>query len=201
MFLCSFGHKFISSFALIQQNHTCSQCNKYRVKKSDYVKNIIESFNGYKFISDVYKNTSSKLKIICPENHTFETTLHNFQQGKRCKLCYQKNRRSKGEIKIEKFLINHNVAYYTEHKFKDCKHINILSFDFYLPEYYVCIEFQGIQHYENERQFGKNKQKTFENQQIRDQIKRDYCLKNNIKLLEIPYWDFDKIEQILTQFV
>jgi hypothetical protein len=28
-------------------------------------------------------------------------------------------------------------------------------------------------------------------------MKRDYCKKNNIKLIEIPYWDFDNIEEIL----
>jgi hypothetical protein len=36
-------------------------------------------------------------------------------------------------------------------------------------------------------------------QQKIDQIKREYCKNNNIKLLEIPYWDFDKIEEILNK--
>ena len=32
-----------------------------------------------------------------------------------------------------------------------------------------------------------------------DKIKSDYCKNNNIKLVIIPYWDFDNIEQILTK--
>ena len=32
---------------------------------------------------------------------------------------------------------------------------------------------------------------------IRDTIKTIYCKENNIKLIRIPYWDFDKIEEIL----
>jgi hypothetical protein len=28
---------------------------------------------------------------------------------------------------------------------------------------------------------------------IHDNLKRDYCKNKNIKLIEIPYWDFDKI--------
>ena len=31
----------------------------------------------------------------------------------------------------------------------------------------------------------------------RDEIKNKYCQENNIKLLRIPYWEFDNIENIL----
>lgn len=37
----------------------------------------------------------------------------------------------------------------------------------------------------------------FERQIVNDHIKDKYCLENNIKLLRIPYTDFDKIESIL----
>ena len=33
----------------------------------------------------------------------------------------------------------------------------------------------------------------FEDGQIRDNLKREYCIKNSINLIEIPYWDFNKI--------
>ena len=32
---------------------------------------------------------------------------------------------------------------------------------------------------------------------IKDNIKTQYCKDNNIKLIRIPYWDFDNIEEIL----
>ena len=41
----------------------------------------------------------------------------------------------------------------------------------------------------------------FERQQIRDKIKVEYCAKNNIPLLVIPYWDFKKIEKIVDEFI
>ena len=53
------------------------------------------------------------------------------------------------------------------------------------------------QHYEDVDYFF-NDDFTFEDQQIRDQTLRDYCRKNNIQLLEIPYTEFDKIDEILT---
>jgi hypothetical protein len=37
----------------------------------------------------------------------------------------------------------------------------------------------------------------FEQQKERDFALRQYCEENKIKLIEIPYWDFDKIEEIL----
>jgi hypothetical protein len=64
-----------------------------------------------------------------------------------------------------------------------------------LSEYNICIEYQGEQHYKAVEFFGGKDQ--FKTQQKLDKIKRDYCKNNNIKLLEIPYWDFNNIEQIL----
>ena len=55
----------------------------------------------------------------------------------------------------------------------------------------AVIEYQGIQHYQN----GFNRTtEDFSNSLTRDQIKRDYCLKNHIPLIEIPYYDYDKID-------
>ena len=34
---------------------------------------------------------------------------------------------------------------------------------------------------------------TFENKQLRDQVKNEYCYKNNIPLLRIPYWAYDSL--------
>jgi len=37
----------------------------------------------------------------------------------------------------------------------------------------------------------------FETLQIHDKMKDEYCKNNNIPLLRIPYWDYDKIEEIV----
>ena len=34
----------------------------------------------------------------------------------------------------------------------------------------------------------------------RDNIKSNYCKINNIPLLLIPYWDFDNIDELVTNF-
>ena len=76
----------------------------------------------------------------------------------------------------------------------------MLKFDLYLPEYNLCIEYDGEQHFEPVRFAGcsiENATQAFENTKINDQIKNEYCKNNNISLLRIPYWDFKNIEEIL----
>ena len=41
----------------------------------------------------------------------------------------------------------------------------------------------------------------FKSQQYRDKIKTEYCKNNNIKLIRIPYTDFDNIEKILNKYI
>jgi len=108
-----------------------------------------------------------------------------------CPAC----NKSRGEEQIKMFLEDKSINYTYQKMFYGCKNIFSLRFDFYLPLFNLCIEYQGIQHYKIIKYFGG--EKVFNNCQVRDKIKRDYCHVNNIKLLEIPYWDFDNIEEIL----
>lgn len=77
--------------------------------------------------------------------------------------------------------------------------ILVIFYDFYIPSFNLLIEYQGEQHYQHIKfdktiEYGKRRLK---NQQMNDSIKREYAKKHNIELLEIHYWDFDNIEQIL----
>ena len=66
-----------------------------------------------------------------------------------------------------------------------------------MPDKNILIEFQGIQHEQPIKYFG-GKEK-FEKQKEHDKRKRDYAKQHNIELLEIWYWDFNDIEQILNE--
>ena len=61
-------------------------------------------------------------------------------------LCFQLHLLFHFEICIY-FLILNNYKFLTQHKFNDCKFKKPLPFDFYLPEYNMCIEFDGEQHF------------------------------------------------------
>ena len=69
--------------------------------------------------------------------------------------------------------------------------------DFYIESANLIIEFNGEQHYKPKELWGGEKQ--LKNQQRRDAALREFCKQEGIRLLEIPYTDFDRIEEILEQ--
>ena len=101
---------------------------------------------------------------------------------------------SNGEYLVESILKEKDIKYYKQYKFTDCKNIIALRFDFYLPDYNACIEYDGRQHFEPIEYFGG--EKDFKAQKYRDEIKDTYCRNNNIKLLRLPYFlNNDQIEK------
>ena len=129
--------------------------------------------------------------------HEWEAKILNrYAQNSGCPKCNE----SHGEKKLSEIFNFYHIINEPYYSFPDCKYKNILKFDFYLPSYNTCVEYQGIQHYKPVDFAGKGEEwakENFKTIQIRDQIKRDYCKMNNIKLLEIPYWEFDNIEEII----
>ena len=71
-----------------------------------------------------------------------------------------------------------------------------MSYDFYLPQYNLLIEYQGIQHEEFIEEFHKFK-RGFIIQKEHDRRKEKYAKDNNIELLKIWYYDYENIEEIL----
>ncbi len=62
--------------------------NRYKIRYSyDKVKEIFEN-EGYTLLSKEYRNNYTKLKYLCPKNHSGAVTFHNWQRGCRCKECY-----------------------------------------------------------------------------------------------------------------
>lgn len=160
--------------------------------------NQIPESSTYKVIGD-YINDSYKIKCQCNIcNHIWKANPKDLKRGLRCPNC----RKSHGEERIMDWLSKHNIEFLREFKFKSCKYKRELPFDFYLPNYNTCIEYQGAQHYKPINFGGfdlKIVKKNFNEQIVRDSIKKDFCNQNNIILLEIPYWDFNNISDILTQ--
>lgn len=103
---------------------------------------------------------------------------------------------SNGEQKIHHYLFNKNITFEREKTFDNCLNLNTnmnLRFDFYLPDYNCCIEYDGEQHFKESSMCNDS----LEDRQMRDQIKTQYCKNNDIKLIRIPYTQYDNIETIL----
>ena len=100
---------------------------------------------------------------------------------------------SKGENKIRNILTILKIDFTQQKTFNDLKYKYKLRFDFFLPDYNCCIEYNGIQHYKAIEYFGG--EKSLKEQKEKDNLKRQWCKENNIKLIEIPYTDYDKINE------
>lgn len=141
---------------------------------------------------DYINNSTKNLKFICSScRKIFISNLVGYSSGyTRCKKC--NNLESKGEYLIAKYLDANNIKYERQKRFPDCIDLRTLPFDFYLPDYNCCIEFDGLFHYSPS--FG-NKQLHYT--QKHDKIKNAYCENNNIKLIRIPYFKSNKIIEII----
>lgn len=117
---------------------------------------------------------------------------------------------SKGEKYIESLLYQNNFIFERQYKFDDLKNIIFLRFDFAIFEdeekmkLKCLVEYDGIQHFKPVK-FGnisyKKAEENFERTKTHDKIKNNYCNKNNIHLLRIPYWEFNNIDNILTEYL
>lgn len=142
---------------------------------------------------NILPNTTKSFWWICDNcGHVWKKSVHyRNQRNAPCPNC----KMSKGEHAIKSFLENNNILYHNEYSFENCKNIKNLRFDFYLPKYNLCIEYQGEFHYKIIN--GINNKNSLNKQITYDSIKRDFCKKNNIKLLEIPYWKYKNMKNIL----
>lgn len=187
--LCPNGHIYKTTITHFKEGNGCPFCSHRAKLTYEYVKEYIKSY-GYILLSKEYINANEKLIIQCPKEHIFEMTYAKFYTGQRCPYCNM----SSGEQEIARILDKYNIEYKIQYRFEDCRNILPLPFDFYLSQYNVCIEFDGKQHYEGRRD---DTEEDIENRKERDKIKTQYCQNNNIKLIRIPYWNFQNIENIL----
>ena len=181
----------------------CFKCSKLfrRLSTEDWIIKAREVHGQkYDYSLVVYKNSKCKVKIICRNCNRifFQNVDHHVRRGNGCPYCKE----SKGEIRIGKILHKKNIKFIPQKTFDTLRDLKPLKFDFYLPEINGLLEYDGEGHYKP--CFGstlEQKQKNLENAQRKDKIKDEWARKNNIPLLRIPYWDYDKIEELVEAFI
>ena len=68
--------------------------------------------------------------------------------------------------------------------------------DFLLPERNIVIEVHGEQHYKFNPHFYKTKFEYIK-AKFRDEVKKDFCLTNNLLFIELPFNKIDEWEKII----
>jgi hypothetical protein len=165
----------------------CQKCGLDKARfnkdttKSFIDKSNIKHFNKYDYSITDYKNTNSKVDIICPIHGKFTQLAGSHIRGKGCKICNQ----SKGELKVSYLLDINKIKNIREYKFDGCFNKNKLPFDFYLSDFNVCIEYDGEMHFKEIERFGGKVKLDYYIKN--DNIKNIFCIDNNIKLFRIRY--------------
>lgn len=188
-----------NEFKMIPKNflHNGQRCPYERYKKSaksneitqgkpniknDKLKLICEK-EGYEIIKG-YVNASTKLELKHKKcGNIYKPRPYGFiELGNR---CYCENQ-SKGERVIKSWLDDNNIKHKEQYKFNDCRGIkHALPFDFAIfcdDEILLLIEFDGLQHF-----MPKFGDESFNEIKKNDNIKNDYCLRNNIPLVRVKY--------------
>lgn len=196
--------QYISYDSFKRQQAGCGICRYEKVgdKLRKDINEVKEEFRkrGYEPLFTEYKTRSIPLPYRCPNHPNKETkiALSALLAGKGCKYCASERSQSEGCNKIERFLQTKELNYQKEYSFSDCRYKHILKYDFAIfnnqNNLMLLIEFNGKQHYEEKSQWGNN-----DIQKDRDKVKVNYCKKNNINLLIIPYTEEENIESILTK--
>lgn len=178
----------------------CPQCSQKEnsIRIANEGRKTIKNLKGQRFgklvvleITDKRINKNVVWKCQCDCGNIVEINAVDLQRGhtKSCGCL-----KSSGEFLIGQILQEVNINYQTQKIFQEClnpERTSFLKFDFYLPGYNCCIEYDGEQHFKSIKHFGGEEK--FQRQQQLDNIKNQYCKKNNIKLIRIPYTDYNKI--------
>lgn len=198
------GENFKSAIRCITQGDTkrCKKCSaqykSQRMKNNSYGSKNSKNLVGLKFgewtvisKTDERQNGHVLWECQCSCGKIYKVITPNLTQkiSTRCIECSKQN--SRGNKRISEILKNLNISFETEKAFEGCKKKNKLRFDFYLPDYNTCIEYDGEQHFQEVEIFRNKLQDNIN----RDNIKNQYCEDNGIKLIRIPYWDYKKINE------
>jgi hypothetical protein len=149
--------------------------------------------NNGVLLSTEFIDSYTKLLWECSNKHQWKAHWSDIKKGTWCPVC--------SAFKSESLCVTHAEGLYgipfkkkrirySDHSYK------FLEFDGYNEDYKIAIEYNGIQHYKFPNFWHKSEEE-FNDQQNRDQLKREYCKINGIKLIEVPYTELNTLDDFL----
>lgn len=187
-----------------QRRKTCLKCKENRKRYKVNCEYCDKSFpiksKLQRHINSVHLNIRNfkceECDYKCYDNSLLQRHIKN---------CTGESNLSSGEKRIETYLLHNNIKYLYNSPYIIRNETRFLRWDFIIDynDTKYFIEFNGEHHYKPVRFGGMTLEKAkekFIRQQEHDSIKREFCKDNNLPLLEIPYWGFDNIEELLKDF-
>lgn len=188
----------------------CKQCGyesafeKQRMSTEDFIRKA-KSVHGYlyDYSQSICLGSKEKITIICSKHGKFEQIAQYHLAGCGCQTCNE----SRGERLVAKALMCLGYKFKQQARFKSCRHKKSLPFDFLVKienRLGFLLEFQGQHHYEPVKRGSSmsdmDAMRALKGVQKRDGIKKQWCEKNNIPFLVIPYWKSGDIDNLIRDF-
>lgn len=175
------GHEWSAKpHSLLHGNH-CPRCSTRRKSHEQYISELAIKNPNIEVIGE-YINANTNIMhrcIVC--GYEWMLRPSHALHGLGCPSCQE----TSGEQQVKQWLITNDIKYEYQKRFVDCKNQRMLPFDFYLPNYNCCIEYDGAQHFREVDLWGG--QEYLSQRQFNDEIKNNYCKENNIYLIRIRY--------------
>lgn len=186
---------------LLHNKNGCPKCGKRaKIKHEEFVQRLQEINSDIEALGD-YTAHATKILFQCKKcEHIWEAKPNNILNGKGCPKCHN----SKGEQRVQEVLDKYSIDYDIQYTFEECRCEHKLVFDFYIPTYNTCIEYDGLQHFEPCTFGGISNTQAIKNLEIckqRDRIKDIFCDTHGINLIRIPYTEYENIEHIITSII
>ena len=196
--ICPFhGSFYVAPVHHVYNKIGCPKCSgSHKRTTEEFIKDAKEIHSDtYDYSLTEFKTTATDVKVICKKHGLFVQKADYHLRGSGCPKCNI----SKGEKEVMDGLKSLRVDFIHQKSFGDCLSLKgrRLRFDFYLPEYNTCIEFDGRQHF-IELEINR-KRSSLEYIRENDSIKNDYCIFKGIRLIRIPYYKQKEIFSILKQ--
>ena len=180
----------------------CPECgriasNKNSTKANDAFIRQLSEVNPDIIPLQEYIQAKIPIWVMCKKcGHKWQATPDYLLHGGCCLECSV----TINEVRLGNILIKLGYNIERQKKYNDCRDQLPLPFDIYVSDLNVLIEYDGKQHYMpvnfggiDDKEAKDNLQKT----QYHDMIKNEYCKKNNIPLIRVPYWEKNNLEEFL----
>ena len=160
-----------------------------RLTTKEFIKKAREIHgNKYDYSKTVYGKTNKELvTIICPIHGEFRQPAYHHLENTSCPEC----KASKGEEAVARVLEKYDMKYEREFKLPNSAY----RYDFYVPDYNILIEYDGMQHFKPIKYFGglQHLKYTKQNDKEKNMLAKD----NHLHLIHIPYTEYTRLEQFL----
>ena len=191
---CSYHGDFEITPNHLLSGRGCPKCSKnYKMNTKEFIEKL-KLIHGekYDYSKVEYKSTHKPVIINCSKHGDFINSPANLLKGQGCPFCGE----SKLEKEINNILLKEEIIFERQKRFKWLRNDKNLSLDFYLPDYNIAIECQGIQHFNSVSFFGGAS--FLEETKKRDDKKRILCKENGINLLYYSDLNIDFPYEVIT---